>query len=69
MESGGCSDADAFGEDGLVLAVKLVAVAAVFDDETVVKMRHPVVVVRSNVGHPPNLCLPNAYGWEGDERY
>jgi hypothetical protein len=31
------------------------------DDETVAKMGHPVVVVRSDVGHPPNLCLPNAY--------
>jgi hypothetical protein len=35
------------------------------DDETVAKMGHPVVVVRSDVGHPPDLCLPDAYGWEG----
>jgi hypothetical protein len=35
------SDADAFaGEDGLVVAVKLVAVSAAFDDETVAKMGH-----------------------------
>jgi hypothetical protein len=39
------SDADAFaGEDGLAVAVKLVAVTAAFDDETVVKMGHPFLV-------------------------
>src|SRR6266851_7420137 len=42
MESGG-SDADAFaGEDGLVLAIRLVAVTAAFDGETAAKMGHPM---------------------------
>jgi hypothetical protein len=46
---GGAGDAAAFaGEGGLVLAVKLVAVTVVFDDETVAKMGHPDL----DLGHP-----------------